>query len=352
MNTADWGSVLITGAAGFVGINLTRAFALRGQRVVAFDHRAADDAAVRFLGGHAAAVAWLRGDVRDASQLRAALDAHGVGPVLHTAAVTATTPEWERERARSVIEVNVAGTVAVLESARAAGCRRVVIVSSASALGPGYADGRPIPEAAPGAPTDLYGISKWAMELIAGRLAALYGLEVATVRLSQPYGPMQRPSPDRAALSPIAEWVAAAAASRPLRTPSLDSAKDWIYVEDVAAAFVSLVEAERLRHPMYNLGAGRNVTAGEVFAAICREWPRAETVVTSAPPVNPNLEPARLRGPLEVVRLREEFGFRPRFDIASGIARYAEWVRSGGVPCPSGPIRNPSPSGGVLLILG
>ena len=321
--------VLVTGAVGFVGVNVTRALLARGHHVVAYDHRAPDDAARRFLSPYAAALTWLEGDVRDPAPLAAAMRAHRVDAVVHAAAVTATTPEWERERARAVLAVNLGGTVAVLEAAHAAAIPRVVVVSSTAALGPGYRDGAPIPEAAPAAPADLYGISKHAVELAAARLGALHGLEVAAVRIAQPYGPMERPSPDRAALSPIAEWVEAAAAGQPLRTPSLEVAKDWTFVEDIATGFALLVEAGCLRHPLYNLGGGVNVTVGEVMAAIRRVWPAAEVVVTADGPANPNLDASRRRGPLEVVRLRDELGFRPRFDITQGIERYGAWMCSG-----------------------
>jgi nucleoside-diphosphate-sugar epimerase len=319
--------VLVTGAAGFVGVNVARALGVRGHRVVAFDHRGPDAAARSFAGE----AVWLSGDVRDREPLEAGLRTHAVDTVVHAAAVTATTPEWEHDRARDVLAVNILGTVAALEAAHAADVRRVVVVSSTSALGSGYQDGQPIPEEAPAAPADLYGISKLAMEGVARRLGALCGLEVAAVRLAQPYGPMERPSPDRAALSPVADWMAAAAAGRPLTTPSLAIAKDWTYVEDTAAGFVCLVEAEaRLRHAVYNLGSGTTVTVGEVLDAIAAAWPGTRVRVTPDAAHNPNLDPTRTRGPLSVVRLQEELGFHPRFDIRSGIAAYAAWLRAEG----------------------
>src|SRR5262245_26225854 len=188
--------VLVTGAVGFVAVNIARALVSRGHHVVAADHRAADDRARRFLGPEAT---WLTADVRDPAPLTAAMRAHRIDAVVHAAAVTTTTEAFERERARDVLDVNVVGTVAVLEAAAAARVGRVVVVSSTAALGPGYQGPMPVPEAAPAAPVDLYGVSKQALELAAARLATLHGLEVAAVRLAQPYGPMERPSPDRAA---------------------------------------------------------------------------------------------------------------------------------------------------------
>jgi nucleoside-diphosphate-sugar epimerase len=315
--------VLVTGAAGFVAINVARVLAARGHHVVAFDRRAPDDAARTYAG---AGVGWAIGDVRDAAALGRALKTHAVDVVVHGAAVTATMPEWERDRGGDVFSVNVLGTVAALQSAHAAGVRRVVVLSSASAVGPRDSGEPFIPEAAPAAPADLYGISKRALEMAADRLAQLYSLGVVTVRLSQPYGPMERPSPDRAAMSPIAEWVTAAQEGRFLTTPSLEIAKDWIYIDDVAEAFARLVEAPQLRHTMYNLGLGANVMVRQVIDSIRLAWPRIEVSVMPGWRPNPNLAGDRLRPPLEMTRLAEDVDFRPQFTIERGIARYAAWV--------------------------
>jgi nucleoside-diphosphate-sugar epimerase len=316
--------VLVTGAAGFVTLNVVRALAARGHEVLAFDHRPPDDAARAYAG---AAVRWYVGDVRDGDILRRAFKSSGAEVLVHGAAVTATTPEWERDRAVDVLGVNVLGTINALAAAHAAGVRRVVVLSSASAIGPRDPGEAFIPEGAAAAPRDLYGISKRALEMVAARLAALHALPVVAVRLSQPYGPMERPSPDRAALSPIAEWMAAAQEGRFLTTPSLELTKDWIYIDDVADAFARLVEARELRHAMYNLGLGESVTVREVLDNIRVAWPAIEVSVMPNWRPNPNLEGDRLRPPLAMTRLAEDVGFRPQFSIAAGIARYAAWLR-------------------------
>ena len=316
--------VLVTGAAGFVTLNVVRALATRGHEVVALDRRPPDDAARAYAGS---AVRWSVGDVRDADVLARVFKTSAAEILVHGAAVTATTPEWERERAADVLGVNVLGTINALTAAHAAGVRRAVVVSSASAVGPREAGEAFIPEGASAAPVDLYGISKRALEMVAERLAALHSLPVILVRLSQPYGPMERPSPDRAALSPIAEWIAAAQEGRFLTTPSLEITKDWIYVDDVAEAFARLVEAPELRHTMYNLGLGESVSVARVMDNIRLAWPRIEVSVMPNWRPNPNLAGDRLRPPLAMTRLAEDVGFRPELSIEAGIARYAAWVR-------------------------
>lgn len=319
--------VLVTGAAGFVTLNVVRALAARGHEVVAFDRRPPDDAARAYVG---AAVRWSVGDVREADALGRVLKTSAAEIVVHGAAVTATTPEWERDRASDVLGVNVLGTINALTAAHTAGVHRVIVLSSASAVGPREPDEAFIPEGAAAAPQDLYGISKRTLEMVSERLAALHSLPVAMVRLSQPYGPMERPSPDRAALSPIAEWVMAAQEGRFLTTPSLEITKDWIYIDDVAEAFARLVEARELRHTLYNLGLGARVSVRDVMDHIRAAWPRIEVSVMPNWRPNPNLAGDRLRPPLEMTRLAEDVGFRPQFSIERGIARYASWVQGTG----------------------
>lgn len=316
--------VLVTGAAGFVTLNVVRALAARGHEVVAFDRRPPDDAARAYAG---AAVRWSVGDVRELDALTRVFKTSAADVVVHGAAVTATTPEWERERAGDVLGVNVLGTINALTAAHAAGIRRAIVLSSASAVGPRDAGEDFIPEGAMAAPADLYGISKRTLEMVAERLAALHSLPVIAVRLSQPYGPMERPSPDRAALSPIAEWLTAAQEGRFLTTPSLDITKDWIYIDDVAEAFARLVEARELRHTMYNLGLGESISVRRVMDNIRLAWPAIEVSVMPNWRPNPNLAGDRLRPPLAMTRLAEDVGFRPEFSIETGIARYAAWVR-------------------------
>jgi len=316
--------VLITGAAGFVTLNITRALAARGHDVVALDRRPPDDVARAYVG---AAVRWSVGDVREPDVLGRAFKTSAAEVIVHGAAVTATTPEWERERAGDVLGVNVLGTINALAAAHAAGVHRVIVLSSASAVGPREPGEAFIPEGAPAAPRDLYGISKRTLEMVAERLAALHELRLVLVRLSQPYGPMERPSPDRAALSPIADWVTAAHEGRFLTTSSLEIAKDWIYIDDVAEAFARLVEARELRHTLYNLGLGGTVSVREVMDHIRRAWPQIEISVMPSWRPNPNLAGDRVRPPLEMTRLAEDVGFRPQFSIERGIARYAAWVR-------------------------
>jgi CDP-glucose 4,6-dehydratase len=200
---------------------------------------------------------------------------------------------------------------------------RIVVASSDKAYGDH--DELPYREEMPLLARYPYDVSKACTDLIARSYAATFELPVAVMRLANVFGGgdlnFSRLVPDTAR--------ALAEGRRPVVRSDGTPERDWIYVEDAAQAYATLIESEHLRHSLYNLGSGVNVPAREVIAAIRRAWPDATIVEGADPDPNPNLTPGRLRGPLRVERLPDELGFRPRWDIEAGIARYAGWITAG-----------------------
>jgi UDP-glucose 4-epimerase len=218
-----------------------------------------------------------------------------------------------------------------LELAVARRCRRFVYVSSSAAIGP-VADVRaPLDEACPAAPVALYGQTKLACEHICRRYAALTGLSVVAVRIAQPYGPLERRTSTRVRTSPIHEWVAAALAGDELLVGDPEVARDWTAVEDTARGLLLALRAEAPRHDLYHLGVGRGFTVGEVVAALRGCFPDLRVragIAPDDPALNPNIAPGAVRGPFTIDRIRDDLGFAPQHDLASGLARYLAWVRS------------------------
>jgi UDP-glucuronate 4-epimerase len=325
-------SIVVTGGTGFVGIHTVRVLARAGHRVVAFDRNGPDAAALRFLGDAASKVAFVRGDVRDREAVRGALREHGAWALVHAAAITATRPDMERLRSPETVEVNVMGTVAVLEAARVHPLRRIVHVSSGSIYG--RTDPLvPLAETAPANPAGLYPISKWAGEQVARRYAEIHGLPVAVARLALPFGPMERDTGARALLSPFPAWIRAAAAGQELAVPDLSVARDYTYAEDVARGIAALLDAGRLTYETYNVGNGTRHSVGEILEGLRQHFPelrhrRAPDEEGVALALGARTE----RGPLSPERLFEDCGFRPAFDLRAGLARTVEWMRGNGMP--------------------
>lgn len=326
-------AILVTGGLGFVGINVVRALAGAGETVACADLVPPDEAARRFLAPVAGRVIHVSADLTVRGALAAAVAASGVAldGVIHAAALTATTLAVERDSAGLLVATNLGGTMEALELAAAHRCRRFVYVSSSAAIGP-VADLRaPLDEVHPAAPVALYGQTKLASENLCRRYATLTGLSVVAVRIAQPYGPMERRTGTRVRTSPIHEWVAAALAGDELLVGDPSVARDWTAVDDTARGLILALRAPSPRHDLYHLGVGRAFPVGAIVAALRDHFPdlRIRTdIAADDPALNPNVAPGALRGPFTIDRVRDDLGFAPQYDLASGLARYIAWARS------------------------
>ena len=156
--------VLVTGGAGFIGSHACKALARAGYQPVAFDNLST---------GHADAVRWgplVRGDVRDRGDLVRAMTAHGVGAVLHFAALAYVGHSVADPAA--YYDVNVGGMIALLAACREAGVGEVVFSSSCATYG--VPEALPLRETAPQRPVNPYGRTKlMGEEMLADHAAAL-----------------------------------------------------------------------------------------------------------------------------------------------------------------------------------
>ena len=197
-------SLLVTGAAGFLGGAVMRALAARfpGEAVVAVDLETPRRANGPGRLCHV--------DVADATAVSEMMEALRPRVIVHAAAMT-PTPEIESAQAPRIVAVNVAGTAAVMQAAAAVGVRRCLLVSSQAVYGTSPSLPDPVPETTPPAPETLYGITKLAAESVAQRIAALHGISCAVVRVASLYGLSEcasasRPRPTRRSPTRGVRW--------------------------------------------------------------------------------------------------------------------------------------------------
>lgn len=316
--------ILLTGATGFVIANLARRLSAAGHEVLAADLNPPDAPLREFVSG--GAVTFRQVDVTDRDAVRDLLVGSRPTRVVHGAAITSIPPEVERARFLRTVEVNVTGTLNVLEAAREARVGRVVVVSSGSIYG-ARPDLAPISEEDPARPVELYPVTKWTAEALARRFADVHGIDLAVTRLASPFGPFERDTGSRPLLSSIREWTVAALRGESLRVfGPAPPPRDSVYVADIASGIAAVLLAERLPHRTYNVGWGHATAADDVLEALRRLFPdlrverrREEPSPWSASPV---------RGPLSIERLRQDLGWAPRYDLQSGLAAYVEWART------------------------
>jgi UDP-glucose 4-epimerase len=267
-------------------------------------------------------------DICNPSQWEAVLDTHDIRYVVHGATVTPISRgsaaeakrQPEAEDPSRIVDVNLMGTVKILEWLRKrSGIQRLVFVSSGSVYrhhGPDWT-GEPLPEDGYVAPLTLYGISKFAAEMIVNRYAELFGLSAASVRLASVYGPMDRVTGSRNFRHVPNRVAHMALAGETVRPNSLEPVGDYVTSTDVAEAIIALLFAERLRYRHYNIGSGETATIGDIIG-----WAKER-----APGLQVAVSPDETANIVQDVSLKE--GMWGAYDIAR-ISRDTGWQPCGG----------------------
>ena len=314
--------ILLTGALGFVGVNLLRVLAARENvRVVAADAVLPDSAVEHFLAPVAANIDFVALDVTDRDALCRLVHDHRCTHIIHGAAVT-PSPEQEVGNTAGIVDVNYGGTVNVLHAAATVdSVRRLVFLSSSGVYGlTTQVDGDPIGEDAPLVLDNLYAITKRSAELLTARYAVLHNKPMVSVRLGPIYGPMERTSSSRRRLSPPGELLAAWRAGRPVAVAGADVIRDWTYAADVGAAILALLAANVWRHPVYNLSYGKAVSLRRMVDAFAAQGLMAtwREDVENADIV---MRPTQIRTPMLGVRLLDDTGYCPQTAPETGVAQ-------------------------------
>jgi UDP-glucose 4-epimerase len=304
--------VLVTGSSGFLGAEVVRALLARGDTAIGFDtqirhHRSADGRLVQVTG-----------DITNSKRVAQTVAAHGPDAVIHCAAIVSVLSSIDSPV--QIVRVNIEGSLNVFEAMRIGNVKRCIHISSEEAYGAFRAD--KIDETHPLDPVMPYGICKATVEQFGRTWRDLHGLEVINLRPSWIYGPgLPR---DRIPKN----LIDAALAGRKLHIPSgADSAIDHTYVDDAVAAILAALDHPQHRYDAYNVGSGAAVSVSELIAIVRELVPGAGLSVGPGPYRHGDRIEIVKKGALDVSRAAAEFGWRPRFDIRSGLAAYVQAVR-------------------------
>jgi UDP-glucose 4-epimerase len=246
---------LVTGGAGFIGSHLVDALVAEGHEVHVVDDLSTGRLANLELALEQGAELH-KEDITDAAWMRDLAAIIRPDVVFHLAA--------QRDVRHSVDDpafdagINVAGTAAVLDAARRAGARRLVLASSAAVYG--VPDEIPTREGCLAAPISPYGASKAAAETYLALFTRLYGLSSVALRMANVYGPRQDPEGEAGV---VAIFAAAAAVGSPAVVfgDGLQT-RDYVHVDDAVAAF--LAAAESPAAGALNISSGRETPVREI----------------------------------------------------------------------------------------
>jgi len=260
------------------------------------------------------------GDILDGPALAAAVRRHRPDRILHTAGLL--TPAGVA-RPQDTVQVNVVGTLNVLEAARLHAVPRVVLTSSVVVYDPAVPTAR-VSEDHPVGPRTVYAATKCSAEVLGRAYARSFGFSFLTVRFAAVYGPAARPGGgvSRVIHEALAAAIATGRAGVKRRWPGR---QDLLYADDAASALVAAGFAGAPRHDTFNVGSGQPVTVAELAAAIGMAAGGAEVgVVDPGTDANPDVVDA----PLDLARAADELDWRPGYDLGRGLAEHAAWLRA------------------------
>lgn len=311
--------VLVTGAGGFIGSHLVEALVIRGALVRALVHYGAEGhiGNCRFLPlDTQAVVEWLHGDLLDSEFMARAVANCDV--IFHLGALIAIPHSYDAPR--SFVDVNVMGSLNVLEAVRVAGVRRVVHISTSEVYG--SARSVPIDESHPLQAQSPYAATKIAADKLVESYYCAFRLPIVTVRPFNTFGPRQSA---RAVIPTVIGQAFGGA--KEIMLGATDPVRDMTYVTDTVEGMIAAAITLDIDGRVFNLGTGRGESVGRIARRILDLMGVNADIV---------LDPERLRPETsEVSRLisnnasfRSATGWVPHVSLDEGLKATIDFFRS------------------------
>lgn len=314
--------ILVTGGVGFIGGHIAEALLRDGHDVTVLDNldrfydlgikahtrRIHEEVATTGTGSYT----FIEGDIRDEElvhDLVVEADA-----VYHQAARAGVRPSVEQPRLYH--EVNVDGTLHVLDAARGTELRRVVIASSSSVYG-GREEYLPFSETDPALPVSPYGASKLAGERYGMAYATVYDLPVVATRYFTVYGPRMRPN------MAISNFVSRCfTGSAPVVYGDGSQTRDFTYIDDIVAANIALLETDVADGETLNLGSGDRIDILSLAQTV-RDTIAPDREITFADRFEADAEHTLA----DITRANDLLGYEPSHSIRAGVEAFIGWYR-------------------------
>lgn len=310
---------LVTGTAGFIGSHLCQRLLQDGWEVVGLDNfddfyspavKRANIAACLNNDGFKL----VEGDIRDGDLVEGILAGGGVDIIVHLAAKAGVRPSIEDPVGYQ--DVNVGGTVVMLEAARRFGVNKFVFASSSSV----YGNNEKVPFAETDNvdyPISPYAATKKAGELLCHTFSHLYGIDMTCLRFFTVYGPRQRPDLAIHKFSRLIE------AGEPIDVFGDGSMRrDFTYIDDIIDGVVAAMDRAE-GYEIYNLGESRPVRLDELICRI-EEALGKKARINRLP-----MQPGDVKQTYaDVTKAVERLGYQPKTKIEVGLTRFAEWLKS------------------------
>jgi UDP-glucuronate 4-epimerase len=308
---------LVTGAAGFIGSHLVERLLRLGYRVVGLDNfddfysPAIKRNNIRSLG-LSEGFSLVNGDIRDASLLANIFAKNDIGVVLHLAARAGVRPSLKDPLLYQ--DVNIRGTISLLEASRTFGVKQFIFASSSSVYG---LNGKaPFSEESEVSyPISPYAASKAAAELFCRTYSHLYTLPTVVLRLFTVYGPRQRPE---MAIHHFVDLVDRGEEVTLFGDGAIN--RDYTYIDDIVAGFEAALAYRGETFQIFNLGSGKTVSLNYLVRLIEESLSKKAKIRCLMP--QPGEVPITLA---DISKAQTILGYQPRTSIEEGIPRFVRW---------------------------
>jgi UDP-glucose 4-epimerase len=319
-------TIMITGGSGFLGTYVARMLAERGDRVVIFDAAGPAPELAALTARFERQIVYVRGQILDLSSLLRGVQQHRVERIFHAAALY--DPPYSLEEPALTFQVNVNGTINVLEAARFLGLQRVVQSSSIAVYAPRQYE--PIDELHPillpsaGNPLGAYGASKAAAEIAGLSYYSSNGVDFIALRNSAIYGyGMRYPM----YIKPMVEQSLRKLPTR--FATGGDMRRDYTHVKDIAQAVLKALDvpASTLTQRIFNIGSGTMHSATQVAETVRNILPEADIEIGAG---LSELEQSdmRARGMLDLTAAHQQLKYEPLYSLEAGIRDYISMYRA------------------------
>ncbi|MEI6788819.1 MAG: SDR family oxidoreductase [bacterium] len=301
------GKTLVTGGAGFIGSHIAEALVAEGVEVRILDNFSSGKR--ENLKGFGSAIEVVEGDICDPAALAGAMQ--GVKHVFHEAALVSVTVSVEHPMDND--SINIRGTLNVLQAAREAGVKRVVLATSAAV----YGNNPELPkrETMLPEPESPYALGKLAGEYYMKLYSHLYGVETVSLRYFNVFGPRQD---GKSMYSGVISRFAADI--RQGRAPTIfgdgGQTRDFVFVKDVVHANLLAMKTDSVgKGEIFNVATGRQIT-------LLKLWEILKGI--SGSDLKPGFKEARLgdirHSVADISRIRKDLGYEPKFSMEEGLS--------------------------------
>jgi NAD dependent epimerase/dehydratase len=311
--------ILITGADGFIGSHLTEALIEEGYAVRAFCYYNSFNSwgwIDSFSEKQLKKIEVFTGDVRDTDSVRQAMK--GIDVVFHLAALIAIPYSYQSPC--SYVDTNIRGTLNVLQAAREAGTRRVLVTSTSEVYG--TAQYVPIDEKHPRQGQSPYSATKISADYIAESFFRSFNLPVTIVRPFNTYGPRQSA---RAVIPTIITQLLSG--KEEIELGALSPTRDLTYVKDTVRAFIAIASSEKTIGEELNIASQSEISIKNLAEQLIRMINPNAKIVTKEERLRPEKsEVERLLGSCE--KLKRLTSWQQEYTLEKGLAETIEWFRN------------------------